>query len=124
MPGFVTQAGRKWDAANGQWVNAEGVDRKSLANAHFAIQHFGALLGLDAETRLNTKKDIGKRISVYSSRYDEWAPGCIIAVDAERRMHCVQYDGSERRWHRMDMLKFQILHSGEEGHSPPGARGR
>ena len=51
-------------------------------------------------------KDVGKRISVYSSRYDEWAPGEIVSIDAERRMHCIQYDEGERRWHRMDMLKF------------------
>ena len=57
------------------------------------------------------KRDVGKRISVYSSRYDEWASGEIVAIDAERRMHCIQYDESERRWHRMDMLKFQILHN-------------
>merc|ERR1711871_404842 len=56
------------------------------------------------------KSDIGKRISIYSSKYDEWAPGAIVSIDAERRMHCVQYDNGDRRWHRMDMLKFQILH--------------
>lgn len=58
------------------------------------------------ERQQRMSKDVGKRISVYSSRYDEWAPGEIVSIDAERRMHCIQYDEGERRWHRMDMLKF------------------
>ncbi len=58
------------------------------------------------ERQQRMSKDVGKRISVYSSRYDEWAPGEIVDIDAERRMHCIQYDEGERRWHRMDMLKF------------------
>jgi hypothetical protein len=55
------------------------------------------------------KQDIGKRLSIYSSKYDEWTEGKIIDIDAERRMHCVEYEDNERRWHRMDLLKFSII---------------
>lgn len=40
--GFVTSHGRRWDAAQGVWVSAEGYDRKAFTHAHFAIAHFGA----------------------------------------------------------------------------------
>ena len=63
---------------------------------------------LDARTE-RMKQDVGKRLSIYSSKYDEWAKGEIVAIDAERRMHCVQYDDEERRWHRMDLLKFSMI---------------
>jgi hypothetical protein len=55
------------------------------------------------------RQDVGKRLSIYSSKYDEWSQGEIVEIDAERRMHCVQYDDDERRWHRMDLLKFSIV---------------
>lgn len=42
QPGFITASARKWDAANGLWVGVEGLDRKSLAQSHFVIAHFGA----------------------------------------------------------------------------------
>lgn len=48
QPGFITSSGRKWDAANGLWVNAEGLDRKSLAQSHFVIAHFGAMVPYNA----------------------------------------------------------------------------
>ena len=63
---------------------------------------------LDARTE-RMRQDIGKRLSIYSSKYDEWTKGEIVSIDAERRMHCVQYDDEERRWHRMDLLKFSIV---------------
>jgi hypothetical protein len=50
QPGFVTRDGRRWDAANGEWVHMEGIDRKSLSSAHFAIAHFGAIVPYDAES--------------------------------------------------------------------------
>jgi len=36
------------------------------------------------------KPDVGAVISVYSSRYDEWQEGRILAYDAIRKMHMVR----------------------------------
>ena len=62
-------------------------------------------------------KDVGKRIRVHFARYDEWYKGTIVGIDAERRMHCIQYDNGGRKWCKMEMRKYQLLK--KKGHSPP-----
>ena len=54
-------------------------------------------------------QDVGKRIRVHFARYDEWYKGTIVGIDAERRMHCIEYDHGERKWCKMDMRKYQLL---------------
>ena len=55
------------------------------------------------------RADIGKRLNIYSSRYDEWSKATVVGIDPERRMHCVLYEEeNKRKWHRMDMLKFTL----------------
>ena len=54
-------------------------------------------------------QDVGKRLRVYHARYDEWYKGTIVGIDAERQMHCIEYDHGERRWNKMSMRKYQLL---------------
>ena len=62
-------------------------------------------------------KDVGKRIRVHFARYDEWYKGTIVGIDAERRMHCIQYDNGGRKWCKMEMRKYQLLK--KKSRSPP-----
>ena len=54
-------------------------------------------------------QDVGKRLRIYFARYDDWYKGTVVGIDAERKMHCIEYDHGERRWCKMEMRKYQIL---------------
>lgn len=48
-------------------------------------------------------QDVGKRLRVYFARYDDWYKGTVVGIDAERKMHCIEYDHGDRRWCKMEM---------------------
>lgn len=45
------------------------------------------------------KSDVGATISVYSSRYDEWSEGRVMAYDPIRKMHLVRGAMVVVEWH-------------------------
>ena len=53
---------------------------------------------------------MGLRLKVYSSRFDCWYCGTVIAVDTKKGMHKVKYDTSgATKWHDMEKKKYEIL---------------
>lgn len=55
------------------------------------------------------KTDVGARVKVFSTRFDEWNEGTVTAHDPVRGMHMVQYDSGERKWHIMRDKEFHVL---------------
>lgn len=93
------------------------------------------------------KSDVGATISVYSSRYDEWSEGRVMAYDPIRKMHLVRgamvvvewhccvhhrprvcvlsqvvYATGDRKWHMLKKdKKFKVLVASPSAKSKKGS---
>ncbi len=76
------------------------------------------------------KRDVGCKLKIHNSRYDEWVAGDITAFDSMRKMHLVRarclclrasrvsarrsraqvvYEDGSRKWHSMREKKFEVI---------------